>query len=484
MKRNSIHRNGKRAHGGSRAGSALILAVVSVVLLLGMAAALLRIGMASKKEHLSATDRMKSLYIAEAGLAQGVTSVINGAVPPIGTAGTPVAFSNGTYWGTTLADATNHTTTVTVYGTSRGITRGMEAVVKQASDGIYSNAVFAGNSSGNSAYQMGFGGTGTQADQINGNIYSGGNIAITGNARINGTARAAGSISGGTGETGQTQPTPDLQSMDYEHHNDVNVGAQFAGGTARYQSNSSYGGSAYQLPETNPAHIFRKNPSDRATNINSTAKDDYFLEDVYEAINTSSRVDPTGGSHITVSGVGGEPGANGNNLLYYIDGNLWIHNMNAYSFTLWNASGTPIHLTFVVKGNIYISDNIFYNQTNQDGLAMIAMKDPSVTDSGNIYFGDPTFGTLEYMDAFMYAENNFYDNNLSASGSAMVTVHGNMTAGNQVLINRDYGTQHSKLTVNFDPRIFNNSLTLPGLPTATNAAGALSVVSWREVAAP
>jgi hypothetical protein len=272
--------------------------------------------------------------------------------------------------------------------------------------------------------------------------------------------------------------------MDYEHHNDVNVGAQFANGTARYQNSSSYGGSAYQLPETNPAHIFRKNPSDRATNINSTSKDDYFLEDVYEAINTSSRVDRTQGSHITISGVGGEPGANGNNLLYYIDGNLWIHNMNAYSFTLWNSTGTPIHLTFVVKGNIYISDNIFYNQANQDGLAMIAMKDPSVSDSGNIYFGDPAFGTLEYMDAFMYAENNFYDNNLSASGSATVTVHGNMTAGNQVLINRDYGSQHSKLTVNFDPRIYNNTLTLPGLPTSTNGAGALAVVSWREVAAP
>jgi hypothetical protein len=115
---------------------------------------------------------------------------------------------------------------------------------------------------------------------------------------------------------------------------------------------------------------------------------------------------------------------------------------------------------------------------------MIAMKDPHVPDSGNIYFGDPSFGTLEYMDAFMYAENNFYDNNLSASGSATVTVHGNMTAGNQVSINRDYGNQHSKLTVNFDSRIYNQTLTLPGLPGATNGSGAYSLVSWREVATP
>ncbi len=478
MKLNSFHRSDPRS------GSALILAVVSVVLLLGMAAALLRIGMASKKEHLSATDRLKALYIAEAGLSQGVASAMAGAVPPIGTSAAPVSFSNGNYWGTTVNDAVNHTTTITCYGTSRGSTRGMEAVLKQSSDGIYANAVFAGNSSANSAYQMKFGGTGAQADQINGNIYSGGNILINGNAAINGTASAAGTISGGTGTTGATEPTPNLAAMDYAHHNDVNVAQQFATGGARYTNNSSYGGSAYQLPEANPAHIFRKNPSDRASLINGTSKDDYFLEDVYEPMSSSSRIDKSAGAHITISGVGGEPGNNSNNMLYYIDGNLWIDNLTAYSFTLWNSTNTPIHLTFVVSGNIYISDNIFYNQTNQDGLAMIAMKDPNVADSGNIYFGDPSFGTLEYMDAFMYAENNFYDSNLSASGSATVTVHGNMTAGNQVNINRDYGTQHSKLTVNFDSRIFNGTLSLPGLPGTSNGSGAYSVVSWREVAAP
>jgi hypothetical protein len=53
---------------------------------------------------------------------------------------------------------------------------------------------------------------------------------------------------------------------------------------------------------------------------------------------------------------------------------------------------------------------------------VIAIKDLGVRDSGNIYFGDPSFGTLERMDAFMYAENNFLDTNLSATGSARVTV--------------------------------------------------------------
>ena len=300
-------------------------------------------------------------------------------------------------------------------------------------------------------------------------------------ATVDGIVRATGSITGGSGETGITQPIPDLAGMNYAVNNGVNVAQQFASSSARYRSNSSYGGSAWQLPESNPAHIFRKNPSDRASNINGTTLDDYFLEDVYESINTSSAINPAAGSSITFAGVDGEPGSNGNNVLYYIDGNLWVHNTNAFSFTMRTSGNTPLHVTFVVKGNIYISDNIFYGRPEQDGLALIAMKDASVPDSGNIYFGDPTFGTLEYMEAFMYAENNFYDNNLSASGSARVTVHGNMTAGNQVLINRDVGRQHSKLTVNFDSRIWDQDLELPGIPLANGADPSYSVVSWREV---
>ncbi len=115
---------------------------------------------------------------------------------------------------------------------------------------------------------------------------------------------------------------------------------------------------------------------------------------------------------------------------------------------------------------------------------LIAIKDSAEPDSGNVYFGDPVYGTLEYMDAFMFAENNFLDTNLSASGSATVTVHGNMTAGNQVKIDRDFNGAHSKLTVDFDERIVNSSISLPGLPTATAGVAGWTMGSWREVAVP
>jgi hypothetical protein len=465
----------------SERGSALVVAVIATVVCAGMASALLAVGGSSKKEHVASADHMKALYVAEAGLADGISTLTNGGVPALGDAATPVSFSDGSYFGSAV-DNGDDTTTLTVFGTSHGQTRGVEAVVLKSSDGVYANALFAGNSSGNPTYRMKFGGLRTQADHIGGSVYSGGSVQVTGNAAIDGTIRAVGAISGAGGETGHTQPIPDLQAMNYAVNHDIDVKAAF--NTATYASSSAYGGSAWKLPESNPAHIFRKNPSDRSANTSSTAKDDYFLEDVYEPINTSAAINANAGSHITISGIGGEPGPNGNELVYYIDGNLWIHNNNAYSFTLWNSTGTPIKVTFVVKGNIYISDNIFYHDEHADGLALIAMKDSSVTDSGNIYFGDPSFGTLEYMDAFMYAENNFLDTNLSATGSARVTVHGNMTAGNQVLINRDFGTQHSKLTVNYDSRIWDGTLQLPGLPTASGSGSAWSVASWREVAVP
>lgn len=462
-------------------GGALLIALIATMVCAGMAAALMSVSSGAKKENTASTEHMQALYVAEAGLNSAIDAVRSGTPVVLGDAANPIPFSNGGYWGTSV-DNGDDTFTITVFGTSNRQTRGFEAVLVKQGEGVYSSALFAGNTSGDPAYTMTFGGSGSQGDAVNGNVYSGGNILRTGSAVLNGEVRATGTLSGTGGEAGVTQPIPDLVGMNYPVNNDIDVAAQFA--SATYGSGGAYGGSAWQLPESNPAHIFRKNPSDRATNTGSTTKDDYFLEDMYEPMNSSSAIDPSAGAHITISGLGGEPGPNGNELLYYIDGNLWVHNRSAYSFTLWNASNTPVKVTFVVRGNIYISDNIFYENDNQSGLALIAMKDPAVTDSGNIYFGDPIFGTLEYMDAFMYAENNFLDTNLSATGSARVTVHDNMTAGNQVKIQRDFGTQHSKLTVNFDPRIWEGDLSLPGIPKVTGPDATFLVASWREVSQP
>ena len=197
-----------------------------------------------------------------------------------------------------------------------------------------------------------------------------------------------------------------------------------------------------------------------------------------------SNQDGSDPSLITLSG-GDDPGPDGNDLVYYVDGNLWVHNVPVYSHSLRQEGNTSgVRVTFVVEGNVYFSDNLFYGDPSLDAVAFIAIEDANEPDSGNIYFGDPSFGTLEYMDAYMYAENDFYDNNLDAAGSAEVTIRGNMTAGNQVAINRDWGTQHSQLAVDFDDRVWTGSVALPGLPGQAGSDGSLEVLSWREVSSP
>jgi hypothetical protein len=256
--------------------------------------------------------------------------------------------------------------------------------------------------------------------------------------------------------------------MKYESNHDVNVKAEFAANG--YSASNALGGTAYQVPEENPAHIFRLNPSDRASDTATTVKDDYFLEDPYEAVNSSSVTNADNATRISLSGVGGEPGVSGNRKVYYIDGNLWVHNRQLYSVVFQHAESGGVQLTIVVKGNIYVSDNILLRNKEKDGVALIAIKDSAVTNSGNIYFGDPVFGTLERMETFMYAENNFHDNVLSQSGSSVVEVMGMMSAGNKVQIDRNSATIRPKLDLEFDTRVRDGSLVLPGVPSAGSAS--------------
>jgi hypothetical protein len=465
-----------------RRGSAAVVALVAVTVLVGLCGAMLMIASRSSSEGGSAVDRHQAGAAAQAGLDEALLRIAAGNTENIGTSDDPQPFGGGSYWVAVDADDDAGICTVSSFADVRGEREGMEALLTRGGLDIYDHALFAGNSSGDPLYDLKLGGSGVQADQVVGDVYSGGGVAVTGDADVDGTIRAQDDVTGAPGESGVYQPTPDLVAMDYPNTADFKVADLF--GAATYKTNS-LGGAAFQLPESSPAHIFRKNPSDRATDTTTTVKDDYFLEDPYEAVSSSSTVNVANATTISLSGISGEPGVNGNHKVYYIDGNLWIHNRKIYSFAIKHNEPNGIQVTFVAKGNIYFSDNVLYKNPAEDGVAFIAMKDEGVADSGNIYFGDPVFGTLEQMHAFMYAENNFIDKNLSATGSATVTVFGNMTAGNKVDIQRDYGTQHSRLTVNYDGRISLGDLDMPGIPTADDGgAGTWTFQAVRRIAHP
>lgn len=467
---------------GDQRGSAAVVALVAVTVLVGLCGAMLMIASRSSGEGGSAVDRHQATAAAQAGLGEALAQAAVGNLASIGDADTPVPFGGGAYWVEVEPAEDGGSVLVSSYAEVRGEREALQALLTGAGQDIYDHALFAGNSSGDPLYAMKLGGTGAQADQVTGDVYSGGSVLVEGDAAVTGDIRAQDDITGANGETGVTQPIPDIAAMDYPNTADFKVADLFAG--ALYQSNA-LGGRAFQVRETNPAHIFRKNPSDRLTDINSTSKNDYFLEDPYEPVHSDSGSTGANACPITLAGVSGEPGASGNQKVYYIDGNLWVHNKNVFSFKLEHGEPGGVQVTFVAKGNIYFSDNVFYDNTQQDGVAFIAMKDGAVADSGNIYFGDPVFGTLEQMHAFMYAENNFIDKNLSATGSAQVAVYGNMTAGNKVDIQRDFGGQHSKLTVNYDGRISAGDLLMPGLPRANpDEGGDWTYQATRRIARP
>ncbi len=464
-----------------RRGSAAVIALVAVTVLVGLCGAMLMIASRSNTESGAAVDRHQATSVAQAGMTEALQQVAAGNVAAIGDPDAPLAFGGGTYW-VEMDDSVEGQLLVRANADVRGGQETLEALLTGGGSDIYDHALFAGNSSGDPLYKLKLGGKNAQADLVKGDVYSGGSVTVTGNASVTGTIRAQDAITGAAGESGVYQPIPDIAAMDYANSADFKVKNLFSGAT--FKSNA-LGGKAYQVPESNPAHIFRKNPNDRSSDINATSKDDYFLEDPYETVHTDSGSTGADACPITLSGLSGKPGVNGNHKVYFIDGNLWIHNMNVFSFKINHNEPNGVQVTFVAKGNIYFSDNVFYKNTAEDGIAFIAMKDSGVGDSGNIYFGDPQFGTLEQMHAFMYAENNFIDKNLSATGSAKVTVYGNMTAGNKVDIQRDYGSQHSKLTVNYDGRISSGDLEMPGLPGTDGAgSGQWALQAMRRAARP
>jgi hypothetical protein len=466
-------------------GSILIAVLIAVVLLAGLTAAILGLGNSSTKDVDTAQRELRSHYLAQAGVSESVVSLIENLnanlAPPagVGSQAAPQHVQGGAYW-TRIIDNGDDTFSILSNGAADAGRTSLEVVVRKIGGGPFANAVFAGNTSNDPTYNMEFGGSGAEGDEIYGNVFSGNDVEVSGNAVVSGTISATGTITGASGQTGVTEAVPDLAAMNYALNNDFDVAGLFVGATLQVGPDGS---SALQVPEENPAHIFRLNPDDRSSEWGATPKDDYFLEDPYETAQTAAGPKTAMATHITLSGAPGRPGPPGANHIYYIDGNLWLHNKHELDFKFFSG-GQPISVTFVVNGNIYFSDSIYYHDPRQDGVAFIAIKDPAEPDSGNIYYGDPVFGTLEHMEAFMYAEDTFYDNNLDESGSTEVTLYGNMSAGNQVDINRDSGTQHTKLTVRFDSRIVKGSLVMPGLPPQFVGAPGFVTVSWREVAAP
>jgi hypothetical protein len=305
---------------------------------------------------------------------------------------------------------------------------------------------------------------------------------------------------------------PDLASMYYDRPKtgQTPLYASEGWGNDIAVTASDYSANGYAVLTANsPEHIFIRNPTNisgrsssvggvtiqgRAyspiyyTNVvgNTTNKiriDDYFLEDP-----TDSTYNTGGASSGEIGNAGSKTypmwldvKESGNEKVYYVDGNLYIHSPTAYSMR-FKTPGTKV--TIVVRGNITISDEFYYNadydpnltydQINstvvknpKDVLALIALKNPNVPgNSGNIKIGDAAYGTGGSIHAMMYAENDIVDNNIKPStGQSYISIYGNMCAGGALNIKRD-PTDWTRLDLTMDRRLSKGTVIVRGLPPA------------------
>jgi hypothetical protein len=454
-------------------GHVMLVSLLMIVALTAFGVSMVDAVTSAKDESAAGGAHEQRIFLAESALDAAMQDLEQGGTGTIGSAEASVPLGGGSIY--TLATERKDGTII-VFGVGRYADH--ERVVRarvRRSGNAFHYAIFAGNSSGDPDYEMNLGGKGSDADNIKGDVYSGGDIRIDGDAKISGKARAKGEIKGkAKGETGITQVGFDFSAVDLNAPEIVDVAAEFA--ADGYLGTSDGGGSAKQVPEDNAAHIFRLNPSDRTTEAAATAGDDYFLEDPYEPFASDPKDDGSDAYMVSID--------NGSGLTrrtYFIDGNLWIHNSKGLSLMVESAKDEGTQITFLVRGNITFSDSFRIQDTKKDAVAFVALKDPDIPDTGNIYLGDPAYGTLSELHGFLYAENDFLDVNLDKEGSKAIRILGSMTAGNQVAIERTYKGGHSKLTVDWDERLKKGKVSLPTISTEPALATADMVLeAWVE----
>jgi len=388
----------------------------------------------------------------------------------------------------------------------------------------YEDAIYAGNSIGG-GFTFTLRGQGAPSvvggreiggrDMVFGNIFVDGDISMHEESSINpsplpntfhlnGDTDSTGgvsildsaSISGEVQEGVTALSDPDLLAMNYRINNTHNVGQLFA----------NEGVDSGHLPSGHELYnVVVKNPADRSAECTSTSGDDYFLEPA------------------SVSGGGGEKDATtplhlGSDRIYYIDGNVWVHHKSTYGMLVDGK------VTIVATGNIHISDNLKYAD-NESVLGLVALgtydNNGQLVSGGNVYFGDPRYGTMYTVSALMFAADSFLYNTDSVTGDAKeptsgFSVYGNLSALNEVSIEREWydadgtgtakpayfdpGTgqwvalengaalssteigslRHYQMKITYDDRVRTQDTQPPGLPRGGGGIFA-GITHWEEV---
>ncbi len=501
-------------------GIALVTVVGLAVIIIVLGFSLLTLAKSEIILTQKAIKRTKAFYLAEAGLSKLATRLHNNEFENIEN----TALGEGHYRVDVYLDDKD----LPSYAISTGRVANQKKRIKVGISFLaapYEHSIYAGNSDGQKWYfvlrgkgnpqQVGFSREVGGRDIVNGNIRIHGDIILCEESSVNpaplpntyglnGDVDATGdidildsaSISGEARENVDGIDPPDLIGMNYEINNTHNVSQIFADRGI----NSGY------LPSENELYnVVVKNPTDRSDECAATTGDDYFFEPA------------------RVTGGGGQKDATtplhlGSNRIYYVDGDVWVHNKTTYGFLVDGKA------TIVATGDIHICDNTKYAD-NQSLLGLVALGNyddyNQLVSGGNVYFGDPRYGTTYTVSALMFAANDFLYNTDSVTGGVEepqtgFSVYGNLNGLNQVSINRDWYNddktkngkpayfdpstgqwisiedgraltsteintlRHYQMIINYDDRIWTQDTQPPGLPRGGGTIFA-ALTDWEEL---
>jgi hypothetical protein len=432
----------------SEKGIALVVVVIIGCIFAVLGFSLLKLAEFEMMLTHKAIRRMKAFYFAEAGVTRFITNAYERNFESI----EETVFEEGTYQVEVILDNSEAPPCAISIGKVGNEQKRIRVELSFLSF-PYEHAIFGGNAF-DQDWTLDLRGTGRPErfgsgvsgeiwrggkDTIYGDVYAKGDVALyeqsnvnpkdSEHYEINGDVKATGNVdtydeaivSGEIQRNVEALPVPDLVAMNYAENNTHNVSQEFA------EAGINQG----RLPSGNELYnVVIKNPGDRASECSSTPGDDYFFE-------------PR-----NVSGGGDFRSANtplqlGNGRIYYVDGNVWIHNRTTYGFLVDGK------VAIVATGDIHICDNILYEDPGYEGdmLGMVALGkyDSSgiLVSGGNIYFGDPRYGTTYTFSGMMFAANDFLYNTdhvdrKEAEPDTGFTVYGNFAAVNHVTVNRDW----------------------------------------------
>ena len=306
-------------------------------------------------------------------------------------------------------------------------------------------------------------------DEITGDIFIHGN-AETDNGIVDGDTKATGTVTGdGTGEelAGVDEiPPPDL-TRDGEWYENLQLnGSGTESSNPDVVTDSSDGSIDSRIAGIICPHTQTGENQDYMDD-DATSSVTYVIDSNFGQMAGSS--DPT--YHRNTDSVIVTVPDEYNNKAIYIPGDFWCDILDPTFIDFKSESGNPVNLTFIVEGNVYLTDGVNrkrHPDSVQGGLiSFISLKNSS-GQGGNIYYGDPSSGggRLDPVKAFLYAENDFkwYQ---KAQNAGDFDIIGNMTAGNIVdFTDRKGNEEFVPINVDFDPTILDDEVreNLPCLP--------------------